>query len=376
MRAMTSNRREFLHVSAAAGAAYVLGSRAFGLGTPAPLKILILGGTGFLGPHQVEYALKRGHTLTLFNRGKTHPKLFPDVEKIIGDREGKLEGLKGRQWDVVIDNSGYIPRHVKEAAELLRDNVKQYLFVSTISVFADGKKANMDESAPVATLADPTTEKVTGETYGALKALCEKAAEAAMPGRATIVRPGLIVGPGDDTYRFTYWPVRVDRGGDVLAPGDGSDPVQFIDARDLAEWCIRMAEKPAPGTYNATGPAKTLAMKELVEACAGATKSNPKITWVPAKFLAEQKVAPWEDMPVWVPRDSEEFGLSQVNAKKAIAAGLTFRPLPETVKDTLAWAKAQEKEEAAESRPRKRPKPGIKPEREAEVLAAWKAAAK
>jgi 2'-hydroxyisoflavone reductase len=374
---MTTTRREFLKGSAAAGAALALVPRGFARilddKKPAPMKILILGGTGFLGPYQVEYALKRGHTLTLFNRGKTHPKLFPDVEKIIGDRDGKLDGLKGRKWDAVIDNSGYVPRHVKDSAELLRDNVASYLFVSTVSVYADTKIQNMDESAPVATIPDPTTEKVTNETYGALKALCEKAAQTAMPGRAMVVRPGLIVGPGDESYRFTYWPVRIDRGGEVLAPGDGNDPIQFIDARDLGEWCVRMVEKPAAGVYNATGPAKPLVMKELVDACVAAAKSNAKITWVPAKFLAEQKVKPWDDLPVWVPRDGEEFGLSTINIKRALAAGLSFRPVVETAKDTLAWAKAQEKEEATDTRAKRRARPGLSAEREAAALAAWHA---
>jgi 2'-hydroxyisoflavone reductase len=369
-------RREFVLETAALGAASALGTRLFAQDAvkPAaakPLSILFLGGTGFLGPHQVEYALKRGHKLTLFNRGKTHPGLFPDVDRIVGDRDGKLDGLKGRKWDVVIDNSGYVPRHVRESAEILKENVKTYVFISTISVYKETRRVNMDETAPVGTLEDPKVEKVDGMTYGPLKAYCEAAAEAVMPGRVVTIRPGLIVGPGDDSYRYTYWPVRLDRGGEVLAPGDGTDAVQFIDVRDLAEWCIHMCETPAPGIYNATGFDKVVTMKDLIDTCGGATSSKSTITWVPTAFLEEQKIRPWEDLPVWVPRDGEEGGLNAVSNKKAIAKGLKFRPLVDTAKATLAWVKAQEKE-PAETRPRRRPKPGLTAEREAAALAAWR----
>ncbi|HEY3244258.1 MAG TPA: SDR family oxidoreductase [Phycisphaerae bacterium] len=372
---MTSSRRDFLRKSVLAGGLAAFGSRSDGLWVAEPQesgtrgagkKLLILGGTGFLGPHVVEFARKRGHTLTLFNRGKTHPQLFPDIEKLHGDRNGDLKSLEGRQWDAVLDNSGYVPRQVRDSAELLKDNVQHYVFISTISVYADTSKPGMDESAPVGKLPDETVEKVTGETYGPLKALCEQAVEKSLPGRATVIRPGLIVGPGDPTDRFTYWPVRLDRGGEVLAPGDPSDPIQLIDVRDLAEWIVRVIEQSITDVYNATGPKGTLTMGEMLQACQAASKSAARLTWVDADFLEQQKVSAWEDMPVWLPPRGETAGAAKVNAQKAIAKGLTFRPIAVTAKDTLDWFKSEPDER------RSKLKAGISPEREAEVLAAWK----
>lgn len=373
---METTRRDFLARATALGTASALGlPLACATTAEKPktrsLSILFLGGTGFLGPHQVECALARGHVPTLFNRGRTHPGLFPNVERITGDRDGKIEGLEGRSWDVVIDNSGYVPRHVRASAELLRDHVKTYIFISTISVYRDSRSTSIDEDSPVGTLEDPTTERVTGETYGPLKAYCEAAAEAAMPGRVVNIRPGLIVGPGDDTDRYTYWPVRVDEGGDVLAPGDGRDPVQFIDVRDLAAWCIHLAEAPAPGVYNAVGFDGTVTMADLLDSCATAASSWPSFTWVPADFLAKEGVQPWQDLPVWIPRGSDEAGLNTVSNSRARAKGLRFRSLRETARDTLAWAKARAKE-PPETRPRRGPKPGLTRERERQVLAAWR----
>ncbi|WP_164017893.1 SDR family oxidoreductase [Pyxidicoccus trucidator] len=334
----------------------------------APKSILILGGTKFLGPALVEFARSRGHTVTLFNRGKTNPGLFPDVEKLEGDRDpNKGEGLKalqGRKWDAVVDTSGYVPRIVKASAELLAPNVGHYVFVSSISVYKDLSQYGIDESSPVATVEDETTEKVA-ENYGALKALCEKAAETAMPGRVLNVRPGLIVGPDDPTDRFSYWPVRVSRGGEVLSPGDGQDPVQFIDARDLAAWIILNVERNTAGVFNATGPTQPLLMKELLDTCKTATGSDASFTWVDAAFLEKQKVAPWQDMPVWIPRSSEEKGLGRVSIAKALATGLTFRPTADTVRDTVAWFKTQPPERQAKLGA------GVTAEREKEVLAAW-----
>jgi 2'-hydroxyisoflavone reductase len=330
-----------------------------------PKRILILGGTGFLGPQLVEAARARGHTLTLFNRGKTRPTLFPDIEKLVGDRDGDLKALAGRKWDAVVDTSGYVPRIVKMSAELLAPNVGHYVFVSSISVLADPVKPGADERAPVATMADEKSENV-GENYGALKALCEKAAEAAMPGRVTNVRPGLIVGPGDPTDRFTYWPVRVKKGGEVLAPGTGDDPVQFIDARDLAEWIILAIEQKHVGVYNATGPENKLVMRELLETSKRVSGSDARLVWVEHTFLEEQKVAPWTDMPVWVSPTPDNAGFSQISCKKAIEHGLRFRPLDVTVKDTLAWY-----DTLPEERRSKKMRTGLPPEREAEVLAAW-----
>jgi len=334
--------------------------------TPKKLSILILGGTRFLGPQVVDAARKHGHTLTLFNRGKTHPGLFPDIEKLQGDRDGNLKALEGRKWDAVVDTSGYVPRVVRASADLLKDAVQQYVFVSTISVYAKAEKPGMDESGPVATIADPTNENVK-ENYGALKALCEGAAEQSMPGRVTNVRPGLIVGPGDPTDRFTYWPVRVARGGEVLAPGTPADPVQFIDVRDLGDWIVKTIEDRTVGVYNAVGPRETLGMGRLLDACNATGGGKATFTWADAAFLDEQKVAAWSDMPVWVPPIGEDAGFSQVSSARAIARGLTFRPVEETTRATLEWFRTEPAEHQAKLTS------GLSPEREAEVLAAWHA---
>jgi 2'-hydroxyisoflavone reductase len=369
-----TTRREFLRASAVAGSYAAFGSAAERVlaaddkdaTAGKRIRLLILGGTGFLGPHVVEFARQRGHTLTLFNRGKTNPHLFPDIEKLHGDRKGDLKSLEGRKWDAVLDNSGYVPRYVRASAELLRDNIRHYVFISTISVYADTSKPGMDETAPVGKLDDETVEKITGETYGPLKALCEKAVEATLPGRSTIIRPGLIVGPGDPTDRFTYWPVRVARGGEVLAPGDPSDPIQLIDVRDLAEWLVKLIDQSTMGVYNATGPKVTLTMGEMLHACQAASNGDARFTWVDADFLEQQKVSAWEDMPVWLPPRGETAGAAKVNAQKAIAKGLTFRPIATTAKDTLDWFKSEPAERQSEL------KAGIAPERAVEVLLAWK----
>ncbi|MCP3136360.1 NAD-dependent epimerase/dehydratase family protein [Pyxidicoccus xibeiensis] len=334
----------------------------------APKSILILGGTKFLGPALVEFARSRGHTVTLFNRGKTNPGLFPDVEKLSGDRDpNKGEGLKalqGRKWDAVVDTSGYVPRVVEASAALLAPNVGHYSFVSSISVYSNFADYGITEASPVATLEDPASEDVP-KYYGALKAACERAAEAAMPGRVLNVRPGLIVGPDDPTDRFTYWPARVARGGEVLAPGDGQDPTQFIDARDLAAFIILNVERNTAGVFNATGPSQPVLMKHLLDTCKTATGSDARFTWVDTAFLDKQKVAPWQDMPVWIPRTGEEKGLGRVSIEKAVAAGLTFRPTADTIRDTMDWFKTLPPERQAKLGA------GVTPEREKEVLAAW-----
>ncbi len=338
------------------------------------MSILILGGTGFTGPFQVRYALARGHKVTVFNRGKTHPGELPaGVEQLVGDRNGKLDALKGRKWDVVIDNPTSLPVWVRDVGKVLQGNVDRYIFISTISVYADTSKPGVDENAPVAKYEGKDAMKETRESliaskfalYGPLKALSEKEAEKWFPGKTLIIRPGLIVGPGDESDRFTYWPVRIDRGGEVLAPGDPKDPVQFIDARDLAEWTIRMAEQRETGIYNATGPASPLGIGEMLNQIKSGLKSDATLTWVKADFLEKEKVAPWSDMPVWIPPTGEEAGASQVSNKRALAKGLTFRPLAETARDTLSWFKSQPAERQAKL------KAGITPEREKEVLAAW-----
>lgn len=344
-----------------------------------PLKILILGGTGFTGPFQVKYTLARGHKVTVFNRGRTHPGELPDgVEQLIGDRNtGKLDALKGRKWDAVIDNPTMLPKWVHDAAAILQGNVERYIFISTISVYPDTPKPGTDETAPVAKYEGADAMKETRETviaskfalYGPLKALSEKEVERWFPDKALIIRPGLIVGPGDESDRFTYWPMRIERGGEVLAPGEPSDPVQFIDARDLAEWTIRMAERGATGVYNATGPATPLTVGGMLEGIKTALASKATFTWVPAKFLEAQKVSPWSDMPVWVPPTGEDGGLGAVSIQHALDKGLTFRPLAETARDTLAWFKAQPKAR------QEKLKAGLMPEREAEVLKNWGARA-
>ncbi len=365
---MTTKRREFLKCAAAAGAWLGLGAARSALPKKGTGKrLLILGGTSFLGPQLVDAARDLGFTITLFNRGKTNPEMFPDLEKLRGDRDGNLKALEGRSFDVVVDTSGYVPRHVRDSATMLAATAKLYVFISTISVYRDTSRPGMDETTPVGTLEDETVEKVTGETYGPLKALCEKAAETAMPGRVTVIRPGLIVGPQDPSDRFTYWPVRVSRGGEMLAPGSPSDPVQFIDVRDLADWTIRMSRDGATGVFNATGPQKELGMGRFLETCRKVSRSRATLTWADAAFLEQQKVAAWSDMPCWVPPTGETAGFSRASSARALARGLTYRSLDRTVGDTLSWWKSLSKERQSAL------KAGVSPERETEVLAALRA---
>jgi 2'-hydroxyisoflavone reductase len=337
-----------------------------------PLRILVLGGTRFIGLHMTALAQQRGHTLTFFNRGKTKADRFPEVERIKGDRNGEIDGLKGREWDVVIDNSGYVPRHVRLTAELLAPKVRQYVFTSSISVYPDFSVPR-DEKSPVGKLPDETVEKVDGDTYGPLKALCEQAVEKALPGRATIIRPGLIVGPDDNTDRFTWWPARAARGGEFIAPGAAQDPFQVIDARDLAAFTINAVEKDITGTFNLVSNVNGFRFGELTDACIAAANRQakpadlPRATWIPAEFLEEQKVAPWSEMPVWLPAKGEEAAFAGTSNAAAVANGLKITPLAKTVDDTLAWHLTRPAEE------REKLKAGIAPEKEAAVLAAWKA---
>jgi 2'-hydroxyisoflavone reductase len=339
------------------------------------MRILILGGTGFTGPFQVKYALSRGHKVTVFNRGKTHPGELPkEAEQLIGDRNGQLDALKNRKWDVCIDIPTTLPVWVRDAAQILKGNIDRYVFISTISVFSDVSKPNMDESGPLAeykgadAMAETqTTVRTNLRLYGPLKALSEKEAEKWFPGKALIIRPGLIAGPGDESDRFTYWPVRIARGGEVLAPGTPNDPVQFIDARDLAEWTIRMVEQGTVGTFNATGPAYKLTMGKMLDEIKAAAKSNATFTWADADFLRAQKVSAWSDMPTWVPPRGDSIGFSQINTQKAISKGLTFRSIGDTTVATLDWFHKQPAERQAKL------KAGLTAEREATVLAAWHA---
>ena len=288
---MAITRREFLGTTLVAAASTALPASGRAM---APLKVLVIGGTGFLGPHTVRRLQERGHTVTLFNRGRTNPGLFPDVEKLRGDRKTDLKALDGRKWDAVLDPSAYIPADVTRSATLLAPNVGHYLLISTISVYKALNTPGMDETAPLATLKDPTVEQVTGETYGGLKVLCEQAAEKAMPGKTTVIRPGLIVGPGDTTDRFTYWPVRVAKGGEVLAPNSPNDFVQCIDVRDLANFIVSCLENRSTGIYNADGPQAGLTIGRLLETSKQVSKSDATFVWVPTAFLEAAEGPPVE----------------------------------------------------------------------------------
>jgi 2'-hydroxyisoflavone reductase len=328
--------------------------------------ILVLGGTGFLGPHVVRALLDDGHEVTLFNRRESGDQLFPELEKLRGNRDGGLDALKGRCWDAVIDTCGYVPRIVRDSAQLLSDSVGLYIFISSISAYADLSKPGTGEEAPLAALEEPSSEEV-GKHYGALKALCEAAAEAAMPGRVANIRPGLIAGPGDGSDRFTYWPVRLAQGGRVLAPGDGSTRVQYIDARDLASWLAKIVSKTITGVYNAVGPASPLTMDQLLGACQEASHSDAELVWVDAGFIDEIGVRGWSDLPVWMPAEGGHAGLGSVDNSRALACGLGFRDPVATARDTLLWWNALPADRRAA------PRAGLSAEREAQALAAWTA---
>jgi 2'-hydroxyisoflavone reductase len=335
------------------------------------LRILILGGTSFTGPFQIKYALERGHTVTIFNRGRTvptmHPEVLDQVERLTGDRDDDLEALKGREWDAVIDNSASIPRWVRQTTELLKDHTETYLFTSSLSVHADFSVEGITEDHPVATIEDPTVEEITGATYGALKALCEDVTREAYPDGAIIVRPHLIVGPGDPTDRWTYWPVRIDRGGEVMAPGNPTDPTQYIDTRDLAEFDIHLVETRRLGTYSAVGPLSQLSMGEMLYGIRSVVSNDISFTWVPAAFLAENQVFPWQHMTAWVPYEGDSKGFGRFNNSRSVAAGLEYRPLADTARSTIDWWYTLPEERRAA------PKAGLDPEKEKEVLAAFHA---
>lgn len=340
-----------------------------------PLNILILGGTGFTGPEQVEYALSRGHKVTLFNRNRTRPDFFKGkVEQLIGDLNDDVSALKGQKFDVVLDNPTTFPAWVRNAAQHLKGNVGHYIFISTESVYPDNSKPNQDETAgttPMPADLDPYTlvRENQGKYYGALKTFAEQEAERQYPGKVTIVRPGLIVGPLDRSDRFTYWPARIDKGGDVIAPGTPDDPTQWIDSRDLAEWMIRLAEQKVIGTFNAVGYVRP--MSELLYGIKAVTTAGAQFTWIPADFLTSQGVRGWRHMPVWMPPVGATAGFMSRNNSRAVAAGLTFRPLAITAADTIAWNKTRTEAELkslAEGAIA-----GISAAKEAEVLAAWRA---
>jgi 2'-hydroxyisoflavone reductase len=392
---MSTDRRTFLKVSAVAGGALAFPMSAASaveaaVARPneaprgdtarkaaAPLNILILGGTGFTGPEQVDYALERGHKVTLFNRNRTRPDMFKGkVDQLIGDLSGDVSALKGKKFDVVLDNPTTFPFWVRNAAQHLAGNVGHYIFISTLSVYADNSVPDKDEqdgTTPMPEGVDPytTVREHAGQYYGALKTFSEQEV-AKHYGRAhTILRSGLIVGPLDRSDRFTYWPARIDRGGEVLAPGTPNDPSQIIDSRDLAEFMIRLAENKVYGTFNAVGPAKPTTMAEVLYGIKAVTTAGASFTWVPNDFLAAQGVRGWRHMPIWLPPEGRTAGFLRRSNAKALAAGLTFRPLADTAKATLDWHKTRP--EAEQKATLEGAVAGIPPTKEAEVLAAWKA---
>jgi 2'-hydroxyisoflavone reductase len=326
-----------------------------------PLRILILGGTGYIGPHMVREALRRGHEVSLFNRGRTDDDLFPDLETFIGDRNNKLDALQGHKWDAVIDNSGYVPRHVADSARLLSKAVSHYLFVSSISAYESFRIAN-DEDSPLATMPDESVEEVTNETYGPMKALCEKtAAREFGEDRVTVLRPTYICGPGDRTDRYTYWPVRTMRGGRMLWPGSPSDPIQIIDVRDLANFTIECLEQRITGTYNTVTPPGDFTMGDLMEDSIAVTAAGMTPVWVSASSLSEHEAL--QHIPIWSSPDGEESKAALVSGERAFAKGLKNRPTRETARDTIAWWKTLPEERTAKLRA------GLSPEKEADLLA-------
>lgn len=366
---MAGSRRDFIRATALAAAAAGLPGVAAAdqkpgcAGARRPREILILGGTGFIGPHMVREALRRGHSVTLFNRGRTNDALFPDLETIKGDRDNGLDGLKGRRWDAVIDNSGYVPRHVEDSARLLAPNCDRYVYISSLSVYADLMNAT-DESSRLATLADETVEEITGETYGALKALCEKRAAAEIEdGKLAILRPSLICGPGDRTDRFSYWPVRTLKGGEMLWPGDRDYMIQIVDVRDLANFTVDCVDRAVSGTFNVVNPPRRYSMGMLLEDCQAVAAVDVKDVWVPVDFLQAQGLRGWVDFPAWL----GDSGATNFDSTRAMQAGFCNRRERETIRDLLTWWETLPAERTAQLRA------GVSAEKEAEVLAAWKA---
>ena len=334
------------------------------------MKLLILGGTLYLGRHIVEAALARDHEVTLFNRGRTNPHLFPKVERLVGDRDGDLKALERRKWDAVIDPSGYLPRVVRAGCELLRDAVQHYTFISSINAYADATKPGLTEDDEEAKLPEGAPEEVNGETYGPYKVLSEREVRSAFHNRSAIVRPGLIYGPHDATDRSGYWPLRIAEGGDVLAPGPAGRPVQLIDVRDLAEWLVQLADRGTSGVFNATGPETPLTMGAYLDTCREVANTHVHFVWIDEAFLLEQKVGPFSELPLWVPVQFHAF--ETVNVSRAVAAGLKYRRLKDTIQDTLAWARAEGQRTVDPKKLGVKIPPALARQREAEVLAAWR----
>jgi 2'-hydroxyisoflavone reductase len=385
-----TGRREFIRTAALASASFtavprnlerLAGPSLIERRAPRPLKILILGGTGLTGPHQVRYALTRGHNVTVFNRGRRNDRLPKGVTELQGDRNlRQVDALRGKEWDVVIDNPTTLPFWVRDVGEVLKDHTRQYVFISTISVYETAGRTKIDEDSPLLeyTEGDPllVTQQQASQRfefmYGRMKTASEREARKWFGDRTTIIRPTLIVGPGDGSFRFTYWPYRIMKGGEILAPGDGTDRVQLIDARDLAEWTIRMVEEGTTGTFNAAGPRSPLTMAEQLYGIRAAFDGNRDVrfTWVPADFLAQQKVAPWSDMPTWFPKTDPDYVVALTSNQRAVSAGLTFRALAISAVDALAWFEAAP--ETARAQMVKAA--GLDADRERAVLLAWRAA--
>jgi 2'-hydroxyisoflavone reductase len=372
---MKNNRREFIKASALGAAA--LSTGVLGLPVPAaadtghaPLNMLILGGTGFIGPHMVREALRRGHSVTLFNRGRTNNTLFPDLETIKGDRNNGLQGLEGRRWDVVIDNSGYVPRHVRDSARLLAANVAHYLFISTVSVYADFTR-DTDEDAPLATIADESVEQVTGETYGALKALCEKAARQEVgDDRTVVLRPTYVCGPGDHTDRFSWWPVRTSKGGEMLWPGQPGDNIQIIDVRDLANFTIDCVERKVTGTYNTATPENSYTMGDLLRDCRAVTATDVDAIWVDEAFALDAgRNSPEKNrgaFPIWHPQRGPDAAGVKFISQAARDAGMHNRPVRETARDLMRWWQTLPQDRTWKMQS------GLPVEYEAELIKRWK----
>jgi 2'-hydroxyisoflavone reductase len=371
---MPTTRREFLQSSLAAAAVCSLPqSKPQSQPAGGGKKILILGGTIFLGPAVIAAATRRGHTLTLFNRDKSRPGKFKDqYETLKGNRDPKkdegLKALEGREWDAVVDTSGHFPRWVRASCEVLA-KCRHYTYISSISAYADNTEEGQDETARAATLKDPDVETMgkNYENYGGLKAACEAAAEKALPGRACNIRPGFIVGPEDTSDRFTYWPVRFDRGGEMLAPGAPTDPIQILDVRDLGEWIVHCIENQITGLFNACGPGKPWTMGGVIDDCKAASGKDTKVTWVDGEFLRKQGEEGDGPIPIWVPYAGAMKGFHKYSNARAVKAGLKFREPLATVKDTLAWFKAQtaERQKLLEKRT-------LSAERETAILEAWR----
>ncbi len=362
-------RRDAFKVLGAAALSAAISGNAFGKSSRT-LKVLILGGTGFIGPHFVEDLAKNKHKVTLFNRGKRDPEAREGVEQLIGDRNGDINALKDRDWDVVIDNSGYTPKQVRATAELLKGHVKQYIFISSVAVYADFKTKGLDENSPLAVLADPTTNDVTGETYGGLKVLCEKVVEETYGKDATVIRPSYICGPGDHTDRFTYWPFRVSQGGEMLAPGKPGDPFQYIDVYDLSAFVVRCAENHIGGSFNLCNEPGSVTIGSLLDTSKKLTGADTKFVWASKEFLEANEIigekAKGNYVPIWQPGEGDDAGICLVKNAKAVKKGLKCRSLESTIKATLEWQKTRPAD-------KQKLRAGLTPEMESQLLAKLKA---